>query len=53
MCMYVVTDAEGNELTELLDEYPTPAEQWQAWDVALLPDGDVPRGHYPRVQAVG
>lgn len=46
--MYVVTDAQGNHLTEPLDHYPSAAEQWQAWDMAL----PLPAGHYPRVRKV-
>ena len=47
--MYVVTDQDGAWLSEVTEYRPSDSEAWQAWDTALLPDDQLPRGHYPRV----
>lgn len=47
--MYVVTDANGAVLSDLLTDRPTDEQCWRVWDTALV-GNDLPAGNYPRVR---
>ena len=44
--MYMVVDARGRSLSEIMDERPSDELAWQIWDQAL----PLPQGNYPRVR---